>query len=427
MSELSLMWLLFFILSTFAAIFIILPFIKRANTPRVNFDANAELISIYQQSLEKLTQEFSEDILEQSQYEGAVIDLKRRLLDELSDDAAMNHQGSNLIFAAMGLSFLIVMSVIFYGYTGSQKQIASWYRAVELLPSLGERAMSQQGEPLSANELQAFALGLRTKLAENGDDSIAWMLLGRVAMSLNDNEMAKQAFEKALKMEPSNLNVLVNYSQVLLIEGAESSINRAAAMLSKVLQRDPQNMDAISLLALIALEREDWKEAKSAFEVLLASVTQDDPRYNVILERIQTIKQKINDKVKSKAQPDESSSVSLTVAISLNPSIKNQLPNDATLFVFAKAYAGPEIPLAVNKLKHFEFPIAVTIDDSMAMLPELKLSNFDEVIVTARISSDEIATAQAGDLEGQSDIIHVESSTPIVLVEINRVITSTGS
>ncbi|WP_390447846.1 c-type cytochrome biogenesis protein CcmI [Pseudoalteromonas sp. MTN2-4] len=421
------MWSMFALLSILAALFVVVPFLRREKVIAVDSDANAERIAIYQQRLDDLEQEFADKKIEQTAYNESIVELKRRLLNELSPEKQLNARGNNRIFALTGLAFLVAVSAVFYGYTGSQKQIEDWYTAIDRLPEFGERAVLQQGEPLSQNELQAFALGLRTKLAESGDDAVAWMLLGRVAMSLGDNNMAKQAFEKALVMQPDNNNVLVNFSQVLLIEGTEPSMNRAARMLSKVLQSDPSNMDAISLLALIAYERQDWEEAKAAFEVLQSSMTQDDPRYAMITERIHDIEHKINPDAHAHEENQPPAGASLTVSVSLNESVANQLPDNATLFIFAKAHNGPPMPLAVNKLKQFQFPITVTLDDSMAMMPDLKLSNFEKVEITARVSSDEAVTVQTGDLEGQSDVIALDNAPSIVRIEISRVITSTGS
>ncbi len=427
MSAMTQMWGMFALLSILAALFVVVPFLRREKVIAVDSDANAERIAIYQQRLDDLEQEFADKKIEQTAYNESIVELKRRLLNELSPEKQLNARGNNRIFALTGLAFLVAVSAVFYGFTGSQKQIEDWYTAIDRLPEFGERAVLQQGEPLSQNELQAFALGLRTKLAESGDDAVAWMLLGRVAMSLGDNDMAKQAFEKALVMQPDNNNVLVNFSQVLLIEGTEPSMNRAARMLSKVLQSDPSNMDAISLLALIAYERQDWEEAKAAFEVLQSSMTQDDPRYAMISERIHDIEHKINPDAHAHEESQPPAGASLTVSVSLNDSIASQLPDNATLFIFAKAHNGPPMPLAVNKLKQFQFPITVTLDDSMAMMPDLKLSNFEKVEITARVSSDEAVTVQTGDLEGQSDVIALDNAPSIVRVEISRVITSTGS
>ena len=76
-------------------------------------------------------------------------------------------------------------------------------------------------------------------------------------------------------------------------------------------------------------------------------------------------------------------------------------PGD-TLFVFARAAEGPRIPLAILKRSAAELPLNFTLDDSMAMSPELKLSGFANVVISARISKSGDAMPQSGDLEGQT-------------------------
>jgi hypothetical protein len=63
----------------------------------------------------------------------------------------------------------------------------------------------------------------------------------------------------------------------------------------------------------------------------------------------------------------------------------------------------------------------------MAMMPNLKLSNFEQVEITARVSQDDAVTVQTGDLEGKSEIIELQIAPSVVRVEISRVINSTGS
>jgi cytochrome c-type biogenesis protein CcmH len=60
------------------------------------------------------------------------------------------------------------------------------------------------------------------------------------------------------------------------------------------------------------------------------------------------------------------------------------------------------MPLAILKRSAAELPLSFTLDDSMAMSPELKLSGFANVVISARISKSGDAMPQSGDLEGQS-------------------------
>ena len=402
----ALMWASFVLLTLVALLFVVVPFFKRERIQRLDHNANSELIRIYHQRLDELKADLDNQRIDAQMFDESVNEQKRRLLNELSPEKALNSKGNNRIFSLTGAGFLIVLTAIFYGYTGSQQQIKGWHDAMANLKSYGERAVMQDGEPLTPNELQAFALALRTKLDQSGDDEVAWMLLGRVAMSLNEFDMAMQSFDKVLKMNPDNKQVLISYSQVLLMEGSDANMSRAATMLSRVLKAEPTNIDAISLLALIAYERKDWLQAKTAFEVLLASMKQNDPRYSMIAERIAEIDAHLNNEQQvTNTKLAEASSSEISITVDLDSALADSQPQNGTLFVFAKAASGPQMPLAVVKMTEYSFPLTVTLSDSNAMVEGLNLSSVDKIILTARLSKDATVVTSSGELEGKSDVL----------------------
>jgi cytochrome c-type biogenesis protein CcmH len=65
-------------------------------------------------------------------------------------------------------------------------------------------------------------------------------------------------------------------------------------------------------------------------------------------------------------------------------------------------------------------PATVTLDDSMAMMPAMKLSRFKQMVVGARISRSGQATPQSGDLEGHTGVIEL-GSADTVEITINKV------
>ncbi|GAB0110357.1 c-type cytochrome biogenesis protein CcmI [Pseudoalteromonas distincta] len=402
-----LMWACFALLTLVALSFVMIPFLKKERVQTITHNANAELISIYEQRLVDLQTDLDNQRIDSVNHAESIVELKRRLLNELSPEKSLNSKGNNRIFALTGGAFVLALTGIFYSFTGSQQQISAWHDAMDNLADYGERAVMQKGEPLSQNELQAFALALRTKLSRSGDDEVAWMLLGRVAMSLNEFDMAQQSFDKALRMNPDNMQVLISYSQVLLLEGSEANMTRAAGMLSKVLNVEPTNLDAISLLALIAYERKDWPQAKTAFEVLLASMEKNDSRYNMISERIADIEQQMQSE--GSVMPVTTTTGAIAVTVDIAKELIDKQPKDGILFIFAKAATGSPMPLAAVKLTKYSFPITVELSDSSAMVAGLNLSSAENIIISARISIDDSVMPSSGELEGHSQLLKRES------------------
>ncbi|MBB1280860.1 c-type cytochrome biogenesis protein CcmI [Pseudoalteromonas sp. SR41-1] len=402
-----LMWACFALLTLVALSFVMIPFLKKERVQTITHNANAELISIYEQRLVDLQIDLDNQRIDSVNHAESIVELKRRLLNELSPEKSLNSKGNNRIFALTGGAFVLALTGIFYSFTGSQQQISAWHDAMDNLADYGERAVMQKGEPLSQNELQAFALALRTKLSRSGDDEVAWMLLGRVAMSLNEFDMAQQSFDKALRMNPDNMQVLISYSQVLLLEGSEANMTRAAGMLSKVLNVEPTNLDAISLLALIAYERKDWPQAKTAFEVLLASMEKNDSRYNMISERIADIEQQMQSE--GSVMPVTTTTGAIAVTVDIAKELIDKQPKDGILFIFAKAATGSPMPLAAVKLTKYSFPITVELSDSSAMVAGLNLSSAENIIISARISIDDSVMPSSGELEGHSQALKRES------------------
>ena len=109
----------------------------------------------------------------------------------------------------------------------------------------------------------------------------------------------------------------------------------------------------------------------------------------------------------------------LQVEVSLAEPLWREADVNHSLFIYAKAASGPPMPLAVKRLKVADLPVTVTLDDSLAMTPEMRLSNFPQVIVGARISASGQASPQRGDLEGETGPL-APADQPAVKVLIDR-------
>ena len=118
----------------------------------------------------------------------------------------------------------------------------------------------------------------------------------------------------------------------------------------------------------------------------------------------------------------QSNNHNLKVTIDISKNLKSKTQPDQVVFVFAKAVRGPRAPLAAVRAQVKDIPMTVTLDDSMAMAPMFRLSNFSDVKVSARISQNGQAIKQSGDFEGLSPNIKLEKNNKPITIIIDHIV-----
>ena len=357
-------------------------------TPAQLFEERLQLLALARDSGELAEQDFT----------SAAQELKAQfLLQQQTADTTSAGSSWRLPVALLLLVVLCVAAI--YASTGHYRQLADWQLAQQQLQQYGERALLGQGEPLSDHETELFALGLRSRLANEGDDAVAWMLLGRIRLSQGAAEQAVDAFERALKLSPERVPLLLSYAQALILLADDNSLARAGRAVAQVLSRDSNNSDALSLMALIAYEKGDMAEATSAWQLLLQQLPQDDPRYGAVQQRLAEMGAEIK-------SPGRQISVSLYV----DPRLKQANP-DASLFLFARASEGTGLPLAVQRIPLPEGKVQLLLTEQMAMQPNWTLASTDQVQVVARMSLSGTVEQRPGDIQTESGLLDLTATS----------------
>jgi len=103
--------------------------------------------------------------------------------------------------------------------------------------------------------------------------------------------------------------------------------------------------------------------------------------------------------------------------ISLSPELRDKVTQTDVVYILARATNGPRIPIAVFRKQVKDLPLKFVLDDSMAMQPQVKISDFDQVKVAARISMSGGAVTRPGDFEGVSAAIKPGASGVDIVID----------
>jgi cytochrome c-type biogenesis protein CcmH len=202
-------------------------------------------------------------------------------------------------------------------------------------------------------------------------------------------------------------------------------------LLQRVLAIAPDHQGALMLLGFAAMNTGAYQQTIDAWQRLLAQRDPASEGAQVLRNGIARAQQLLTARQQATPEPVAPAPAAvpetgprIAVTVDLAPALRDRLAPEDTLFIFAKAAGGPPMPLAAVRQPARDFPVQVVLDDSQAMMPALKLSNFHQIIVSARISKAGEVTAQAGDLQGASEPLTLDggSQTQAVALVIDRVV-----
>lgn len=286
----------------------------------------------------------------------------------------------------------------------------------------------------SAADMEKAIAGLAAKLKDNPDDAQGWALLGRAYAATNRADEARDAFRQAHEHAPDDADVAVEYAQALALAAPDHKLQgESRTLLEGVIAKDAKNQRALWLLGISDYQNEDYANAIARWKVLLPLLQPDSDVARSVRNEIADAQARRDGReppppeaapaeapqVATGAAPAEDAASAnaprLTVNVALDPKLKDRLDPEATLFVFARAASGPPMPLAIQRLKASQLPATVTLDDSMGMMPAMKLSKFPQVVVGARVSKSGNAMPQSGDLQTLSSPLDSHRSEAVAL------------
>lgn len=332
------------------------------------------------------------------------------------------------------LAFVLLFGAAGYAWLGNPAGLA-------LVP--GMQPAPAQAEGPSQMPTQADFAAMADRLAERlkttPDDAEGWTMLGRSYSVLERLPQALQAFQRVLALRPQDAQAHADVADALAMVNGRKLDGEPEQLVARALALDPDNAKALGLAGTIAFERGDavtaarhWERAMKTAEPgsemagrLRSAV--DEARQRAGLPPLPALAAAPAPAASAAPTPTAAASpapdgaaAAVQARITLAPALASRAAPDDTVFIFARSPQGGRAPLAIQRRQVKDLPIDVTLDDSMAMSPAMRLSTVSQVIVGARISKSGNAMPQPGDLQGLSPVVAV--GTRGLLLQIGDVL-----
>ena len=373
--------------------------------------------AIYRDQVARLDRDRADNILAEADYAQAHSELQRRVLDDTNaDDASATLRAPKKTMLALGLTIPIA--------------------AISLYWALGSPATLEPTGPqhaATAQDMDRLVAGLAKKLEKEPDNLQGWAMLARSYKMLGRNVEAEQAFIRAGAFVDTDAQLLAIYADLAATNANGNFAGKPTQLIEKALKVDPENAMALWLAGSAAFRGNQFESAIRIWERLIVQIAPDSEDGQMLQESIDAAyaasgktapkpasraTASANSSAPDKPTPQSSAGASVRGQVVLDPSLKAKAAPDDTIMVIARV-PGSRMPVAVVRANASELPLRFTLDDSLAMSPQARISMAPQVEVEARISKSGMAQAEPGDLI--SAVQTVKLGATDVKLEVNKV------
>lgn len=375
-------------LTLLALVFVLPPLLRSRSTSLLRQRRQIN-IDVYRDQLRDLEAEYAQGAFDKDQFDAAKLELENRLAeDALSDeDQPIFNKGGKKLGIALGIAIPLLAFGIYF-------LIGNPWAINEAVPAV---ASGQHGD------FSAMLDKVRQKTEENPNDGEAWLMLAKTHSVMEQWPDAGKAYARAVQLQPKNATALAGYAESLAILNGRVLQGQPAELIRQALAINPKEPKALELAGIGAFQENNFAQAAYYWKQLLNQLPPDSPYAMDIAMALKEAKEKaetaFGKPLDKMLGTDKVVIQTINGKVEISPKLKDKIPANATIFLFAKPLEGG-MPVAAIRSDASKLPLQFELNDSMAMNPEMRLTSFKEVTLTARVSLTGEAMAKSGDLEG---------------------------
>ena len=429
-------WLISVVLCLVAAGFVLMPLFRHRPTDDGQADRSLLNVELYRERLAELENNQLEGEITAEQFASLKLELEQNLLNEtaMRDEGNPETADGNAMSGAQSrkipkLVLTAALLVPLFAVTAYSDFGLSW-------GAINDLELASQFKTTSPHDndgMRGSILRLAKRLENQPENHDGWFLLGQSYMNLGEFEKSAGAYQHLLEKFPEDAGLSGYYAEALFLADDRKMTARVSKAIDAAFSLNPQNVAMLEIKAMNAFRAGDLGVAVTFFEKALATGVEGE-RAGLIQQAIARLRAELGDKAPppavmpagpvaplansapaaaTKAADTPSAPIrSVQLLVEVADTVESN-PNDS-VFVYAKANAGPPMPLAVERMRVSDLPRLVTLDETMGMMQGMSLANFDAVILVARISSSGIANTSPDDFQAASGVVDITSENPVI-------------
>ncbi len=407
------------VLSLLAAMFILWPtlFVKKKYKKELRTGVgDHELDQVFDHHLKDLEQTRNRGEIEQQDYDNLKQDLENTLIEESSNEG----ESTETPFVSSFKSRLPVIALV----------IVVPIFALLIYSSIGSKSdweiyslMTQQVTNLDEAKTRAENLTkrLQKRLKSKPENASNWYLLASTSMEMGNYDEAVRAYREVLNLSPEAPRIMAELAQALFSRAGNTITPEVRSYTEQALAIAPMMPTALGLAGVDAYQAGDYELAIRHWQNATSQLDPSSAAYQVLssgVDKAQKALEQTGKVAPTVSQVEAADKPSIDVKVSLDKSVVSN-PDDV-VFIYARAWKGPKMPLAIKRITAADLPASVTLSESM--MPGMDLSSFPQVEVVARLSPGGSAVPTSGDWQAaQGPVIVANQKEPVVL-NINTLI-----
>lgn len=401
-------WIGALLLALMAGLAILWPLVFSSNVDGLK--RKAVNVAIYKERKSELDAQLAAGDLDAESHAALLAELNDSLLDDAEEEDLQqiptNKTQSQwvLLIAAV---LLPVVAGVWYWERGASQDVV-----------LREMMQNVSG-PEQAGEVIAL---LRDSLDKQPDNTQNWFMLARLYMDVGQFADATMAYLEVVNREPEAANVVAEMAQALFLASKNEITPEVRKITQRALQLDPDNGTALGLAGIDAFEQQQYQSAIDLWTKAAGQSMPGSPAQKALEGGIARAKSMLGEGANpptstAAAQTDTPAKAAIQVTVSLADAVPRA---GQTVFVYARAWQGARMPLAIQRLNISDLPTTLTLDDSMTMMAGVSLASAGQLEVLARVSASGSPAPQSGDWEAAFGPVSLAEGDARVNLTVDR-------